>query len=144
MKHLILLLFIAFSMPLFSQISDDIADKYVKEFLGKERYNQNIKSNPGLISSLKDRVLFGYDVVDEIPQKKSDFKPLKAIKLISKGESKSITNDEFVQKHENKTLNFLKYDLPGSSNENFYFHLVGTDKYLIIYSWENISKRKMN
>lgn len=114
---------------------------YVQEFLGQERYSEMVQSNPGLINDLSDRVNYGFQLIEMIPEKSSDFKPLNEIKLNFK-EGSVLSNQEFVNLWESGDFNPLFLDLPQSKTENAYIHLVGTDRALIIYSLDAIQFRR--
>lgn len=111
-------------------------------FLGQERYNQNINSNPGLIENLSDRIEFGYEIIDYIPEKSADFKVIEEISSCKKNSSQSISPEQLIELHNSGDFIILNYDLPFSKSDNFYLKLGETGKAMIIYSQTEIARRK--
>lgn len=112
-------------------------------FLGQERYEQNLTSNPGLIENLKDRIEFGYEIIDFIPEKSADFKLIEEISSCKKNSSQTILPQQLIELNDAGEFIILNYDLPFSKSDNFYLKLGETGKTLIIYSQEGISRRKI-
>lgn len=140
MKYLMLLTFLLLVTYTFSQ-DQQYVEKII-DFLGEERYESNLASNPGLIKNLKDRIEYGCELIDFIPEKASDFKVIEEVSSCKKNSSENISSERLVELYNQGEFNILNYNLPFDKSINYYIKLGQTGKALVIYSQSNIDRRK--
>jgi hypothetical protein len=141
MKYLTLLTSLLLVTYVFSQDQQSI-EKLIN-FLGEERYESNLASNPGLIENLKDRIEYGCELIDFIPEKASDFKVIEEVASCKKNRTEKISSERLVELYNQGEFNILNYDLPFDKSINYYLKLGQTGKALVIYSQSNIDSRKV-
>ena len=134
-----LTLFVASHSIVFSQVLEN--ESKVIEFLGSERYQTELASNPGLIYFLDAKASYGFEIIDIIPGKEGDFQSIDDIQLHSKSQSGQVSATDFLNDAQSADFNFLMYNFTMLASKNQYFKLGDTGKAIIIYSVEHVNSK---
>lgn len=124
------------------------------EFLGQERYNQILESNPNYLKFLDVRCSFGFKIIDYVDEKMGNMTVIDYVAyrvdqgngkdttgLCKKGVGKDFdTPEEFLNHYNEGTLNILKYYIQYDRFEINYYVLGTTGKVLVVYPVDYINK----
>jgi len=106
-------------------------DQKVKEFLGEDRYNETVQSNPALITFLQTKVEDGFRISEVNEVKKSSYKKINSVYF----KKQEISIEDFLISLNDESFNILNYSFPDhNSNETTHFLLGDSSILLSVYS----------
>ena len=122
------------------------------DYLGIDKYNSVLRSNPAYLKFLNVRLSNGHLIVDYVEEKMADFPVMDVIyhtewKTFEKnGKSRNellqvkITPEEFLIHTEREDFNFLEYKFTFDRKEVVYHVLGNTGKVIVMLSTERINE----
>lgn len=125
----------------------------ISDFLGNDRFNDLLSSNPSYLTFLDARCSNGYKIIDMPLEKTTGMTVLNSIVyeewLISEKSEEEIrqtseielTPEEFVENSASPEFNILKYHFNFDKKEMVYYVLGATGKVIMIYPIEFINQK---
>lgn len=155
MKNVVLIFCFSFLTQIgFSQSFNH--QDYLIEFLGQERFDRILASNPHYLSYLDVRCSEGFMIMDYVNEKMESMNIPVINEFIKKtkqngkdidgtcvdGYKKEVlTPEEFLQHALNGTLNILAFDFDYDKSKVIYYRIGNTGKLIAIYPAEYIAKK---
>lgn len=112
------------------------------EYLGDEKYENVLLSNPSYLQYLNVRCEEGYHILDYVDEKMSDFQVVIKIPKFNTVTQKleAVSPEEFLLDLESEDFNFLKYKFQFERTKATYYIIGDSGKVIMIYPVEYISK----
>lgn len=127
---------ILITLSITSGISQNIKNESkIRDFMGNERFDRSVQSNPGLIKFLDIKIEKGYSIQTIDSSKENDFTLISEITYNGEIKGEKISPEEFIEHSEKDNFNILFYDFPmPEEGGNGNFMLQGTNKIISVYS----------
>ncbi|MBK7127759.1 MAG: hypothetical protein IPM74_15045 [Crocinitomicaceae bacterium] len=103
----------------------------VVDFLGSEKYQETLSSNPGLIKYLEAKLQFGFELTDKINEKSTGLKTLADIPYSEFSKDGILSSVDFVNSFLAGSLNVLHIQLPADPNADNYY-VIGSTGYILV------------